>query len=313
MSSVTMHGNMKLVGNCSKGKRRRWRKLDHPAVVKVMNVWDALGTTYMVVEYVEGRALGLELNLQQGDGGIAEIGGPDGRTLVTTMSQGRVREILLALVDGLEKVHCAGIVHGSIGPSNVMLRVDGTPVIVDFANCMLDSPGARPVFLYPGYSPLEMYGDGRNLGPWTDIYSLAATAYTALTGQRPTEAVERLAGRCLPAVAQAAKEPLAKSFGRAIDWALAVDFRERPRRDLWQWTEALRGNGGAVPFCALGSDGDARVFWRPGVVQERRDDRAGRAWQPGTVLAGAIPDSEVARCWRVWEDVFGVRQRGLSV
>ena len=80
-------------------------------VVRVYQVFPALGTAYMAMEYVEGRTLEAEV----------ESGGP--------LSEGRVRGLLGALTEGLSAVHAEGILHRDITPRNVMIRDDGTPVL----------------------------------------------------------------------------------------------------------------------------------------------------------------------------------------
>ena len=89
-------------------------KFDHPNLVRVYRVFESWGTAYMVTEYVEGRTLVAAL----------QASGP--------WSEGQVRELLEALTDGLSAVHVAGLLHRDIKPGNVMVRPDGTPVLIDF-------------------------------------------------------------------------------------------------------------------------------------------------------------------------------------
>ena len=102
-------------------------RLDHARIVRVHRVIEARGTAYMVMEYVEGR--NLEETLQ------AE--GP--------WSEARVRALLEALLPGLATVHEAGLAAPDIKPANVMLRADGTPVLIDFgaARYAAGAPRAR--------------------------------------------------------------------------------------------------------------------------------------------------------------------------
>ena len=89
-------------------------RLHHPHVVQVYRVIEARGTAYMVTEYVEGRSLAAAL---RADGPWREL---------------RVLALLDALTAGLGPVHAAGLAHRDIKPANVMLRGDGSPVLIDF-------------------------------------------------------------------------------------------------------------------------------------------------------------------------------------
>jgi serine/threonine protein kinase len=87
------------------------------------------------------------------------------------------------------------VIHRDIKPANIRIRPDGRAFLVDFglvkasASHMMTTIGARAVT--PGYSPPEQYGHGRT-DPRTDIYALAATLYTLLTGLEPQESIQRV-------------------------------------------------------------------------------------------------------------------------
>ena len=157
-------------------------RLDHPQIVRVHRIIRARGTAYIVMEYLGEHSLAGEIRAS-------------GRPL----SEERVLEILLALADGLEEVHRAGILHRDIKPANVMLRDrDNSPVLVDFGSARQhigDRSRSLTAVLTPGYAPIEQYGSTDRQGPWTDIYALGALAYEALTGKAPDVAPNRRYGR----------------------------------------------------------------------------------------------------------------------
>ena len=159
-------------------------RFDHRHLVRVYRVFELRGTAYMVMEYVEGRTLEEEL----------EASGP--------LSERRVRELLAKLMEGLEEVHEAEVWHRDIKPKNVMVRADGTPVLIDFGaarQAMGGHSGSLSAVLTPGYAPFEQYRTRGHQGPWTDIYALGAVAYWALSGEVPEDALERVqADRMLP-------------------------------------------------------------------------------------------------------------------
>ena len=198
-------------------------RFDHRHLVRVQRAFAARGTAYMVMEYVEGRTLKKEV----------EASGP--------MTEARVREVLAALTDGLAAVHAEGLLHRDISPENVMVRPDGTAVLIDFgaARQMLGSgPGSQVPVLKRGYAPIEQYSEQGHLGPWTDIYALGAVAYWALSGEAPAEATERVrADRLLP-VAQVARQPVSARLAAAVDAALAVHEPDRPQ-SLEEWRSLL--------------------------------------------------------------------------
>lgn len=103
-------------------------------------------------------------------------------------------DILNPLMDGLQLVHAADFLHRDIKPGNIMIRDDGSPVLIDFgaARQALGSKSRSiTAIVTPGYAPFEQYYSRGNQGPWTDIYALAAVVCEAVTGRPPVEAPER--------------------------------------------------------------------------------------------------------------------------
>lgn len=210
------------------GEARALARLDHPQIVRVHRVIEAMGTAYLVMDYVEGRSLAERLS----------AGGP--------MPEARVRQMLVSLAEGLAAVHAAGLLHRDIKPTNVMVRRDETPVLIDFGAAQLqmgDRSRSLKTVLTPGYAPIEQYAStgyaGRE-GPWTDIYALGAVGYAALTGRVPVDAIQRVSAPSdtLPPVATS--QPVSQELAAAIDAGLQLDARERPR-DIAAWLSMLRG------------------------------------------------------------------------
>jgi len=198
-------------------------RFHHRNIVRVYRLFEAGGTAYMVTEHVEGRTLSAE---------VSETG---------PMPAARVRAMLLALADGLSVVHTAGLMHRDIKPDNVMLRPDGTPVLIDFGSARqaIGRHSRRLTsVLTPGYAPLEQYSEKGNQGPWTDVYALGAVAYWTLTGQVPDDATERAREDRLPSVADVAPQPVGRRLAAAVDAALAVNEDDRPR-SLEAWKPLL--------------------------------------------------------------------------
>ncbi len=203
-------------------------RFDDRRIVRVRRVFEAAGTAYLAMEYVEGRSLAAELKD------------------VERLPEARVRSLMEQLAEALELVHAAGLVHRDIKPGNVMLREDGTAVLIDFGTAnQVYGEQSELVQVTPPYAPIEQYGSGesseRRLGPWTDVYALGAVAYRALSGQRPVEAVERVPVDRLPSLEQAAPGT-SGPFAGAVMAALAVDAQDRPQ-SVAAWRASWNDDG----------------------------------------------------------------------
>ena len=216
-------------------------RFDHPNLVRVYRVFEAAGTAYMVTEYVEGETLAA---------GLKESG---------PWPEPQVRELLDALTDGLAAVHGSGLLHRDIKPGNVMVRPDGTPVLIDFGaarQAMGRQSRSVTAVLTPGYAPIEQYSPRGNQGPWTDIYALGALAYEALSGQVPEDATERVLEDRLRPLAEVAPQGVSAGLGAAIDAGLAVDGRDRPQ-SLGAWRALLAGPAGVAPVSSRPGAGES--------------------------------------------------------
>jgi len=203
------------------GLERFWEEAEtlarfrHPSIVKVLQRIAANGTAYIVLEYIEG------ISLEQW--AIQATGRPSQRDL---------DEFLAVLLDALETIHRAQLLHRDIAPRNILLK-DGAPVLIDFGSArILDPSRDMTTILTPGYAPCEQYPPpGQKQGPWTDIYGLSASVYRTLMKKPPADAVTRKITNDSYYV------PLAGNFGteyrrhflEGLDWGLKLDASERPQ------------------------------------------------------------------------------------
>jgi serine/threonine protein kinase len=166
-------------------------KLHHPNLPRVTDHFIIPGQgQYLVMDFVDGD------NLQE----LLERSGG-------SLPEDMVLSWLAQICDALTYLHSQkpAIIHRDIKPANIKITSDGRAMLVDFGIAKIFDPhlkttiGARAIT--PGYSPPEQYGQGSTDGR-TDIYALGATLYTALTGQQPTESVQRTIGTPLTAPRQ---------------------------------------------------------------------------------------------------------------
>lgn len=152
--------------------------LHHAQVVPVYDIFRAAGSLFFVMPWLEGGSLRDK---------IAADERPSREESVSW---------LLAILSALEYLHSRQITHRDLKPGNIMFDADGNPVLVDFGSALnratkVDTTTQgefSPVYA----SPEQISGKGK-IGPWTDLYSLAATWYELLTGTQPEPAQQRLA------------------------------------------------------------------------------------------------------------------------
>ncbi|MGB9776674.1 MAG: serine/threonine-protein kinase [Anaerolineae bacterium] len=157
-------------------------RLSHPHLVRVGDFFEEGGNAYLVMDFVEGQSL-------------ADLIGQYG-----SLPEAQVLGWAAQLLDALAYCHSKGIIHRDIKPQNVIIRPDGRAVLVDFGLVKLwdpRDPRTRTVVRgmgTPEYAPPEQYEMATgHTDPRSDIYSLGATLYHALTGQAPITATMRMA------------------------------------------------------------------------------------------------------------------------
>jgi len=152
---------------------------DHPNIVSVKDFFEENGTAYMVMNYVEGKTLGEHLKERGGRIPFDEAMG-----------------ILSPLMDALDEIHASGTIHRDLSPDNIYLTRYGQPKLLDFgaskSALSMMQQRSHSVILKRGYSPPEQYQSRGRLGPWTDVYGMAATLYRCVTGEVPADAMDRI-------------------------------------------------------------------------------------------------------------------------
>lgn len=186
-------------------------RLDHPSIIKVQRYFELHGTAYLVMDYCDG--IPLDKYVEEG----AEL------------SPGRVIKIFMALINALEHVHQHGIIHGDLKPSNILLRSDGIPVLIDFGSARQELMRLAVGQVSDGYSPPEFYETSDNIGPWSDIYGLAATFYRLITGVKVPVASERSKSDYYTPISTSIYNNYNERFLELIDTSLKLKSSERPQ------------------------------------------------------------------------------------
>ena len=160
-------------------------RLNHPQIVRVLDVFTANNTVYYAMEFVEGENLNEFLK-------------EHGR-----MSESEAVSCIRSIAAPLEYMHEHKMLHLDLKPGNVMRRSsDGKCVLIDFGLSKYYADNGEPESSTnigmgtPGYAPIEQAQAGKNrqVYPTLDIYALGGTFYKLLTGEAPPEASELLDG-----------------------------------------------------------------------------------------------------------------------
>jgi formylglycine-generating enzyme required for sulfatase activity/tRNA A-37 threonylcarbamoyl transferase component Bud32 len=155
--------------------------LDHPGIVRVVDRGrTADGSFFLAMDYIDGRNLDDYLE-EQRRGGV---------------DQKAVLQLFVKIALALDEAHQKGIVHRDLKPSNIRIDGRGEPHILDFGLARLgeqeESGGEHRLTLVgnvvgsmPWASPEQASGDTPQLGPHSDVYSLAVVLYHALADGFP--------------------------------------------------------------------------------------------------------------------------------
>jgi serine/threonine protein kinase len=148
---------------------------DHPSLLRVMRILHHHGTVSRVMRGCAGPTLA--------DHRLTLSGPPDATAL---------RVWLDGLLGALAELHARGVVHGAVSPGKILMVPGRGPVLMgsDAVRAALISGSTRSMMasLAPGFMPIEQREPSadRPLGPWTDLYALAATLHFFVGGQMPS-------------------------------------------------------------------------------------------------------------------------------
>ncbi|MGB3402325.1 MAG: serine/threonine-protein kinase [Microcoleaceae cyanobacterium] len=214
-------------------KRFQWEgqilaKISHPNVVQVIEFFQEAGIPCLVMAYINGETLNQRIREQ----------GP--------LSEAEAVEYFRKLAAALLTVHQAGVIHSDIHPGNIILWRKShipalkEPVLIDFNSAKLLQPTTFTLTkTVNDFAPYEQCQDGKyQPRPTLDIYSLAATLYFAVTGEKPQAAIDRKSNGDRLSQPQKYCPKLSDWLNQAIIKGMAIEPKDRPQ-SMQEWLGLL--------------------------------------------------------------------------
>ncbi len=205
---------------CFFEEARTLASIEHHNIVRVLDLFRANETVYMVMRYESGRSLEEHVRRNRSHGQI------------DVMSEGFIRRVFEQVMTGLEEVHGQGVLHLDIKPANIYLQMSGMPVLLDFGaareTLQRDLKHSYPMYT-PGFAAPELYHEDAEIGAWTDIYSVGASIFACMSGKPLQEASDRYREDKLAAELRAFRGLYSAELLSLAQRCLALSSLERPQ------------------------------------------------------------------------------------
>ena len=209
----------------------------HPHIVKIKTIFEEENLPCIAMEYIEGADLSKYLRRM----GI--------------LSEAEALQYTQQIGDALKVIHRRGLLHRDIKPSNIIIRQNKTEaVLIDFGIAREFIPNEvqkHTIYHTPGFAPPEQYQIEAPRGEFIDVYALAATLYTLLTGVTPTSAENRNQ-HILLKPPQDLNPHISDRTNQAIMRGMALNSNYRPQ-SVHEWLQLLektideKQNFGIIP------------------------------------------------------------------
>jgi len=191
-------------------------RLHHPGIVQVYSVFEENDTVYLVMEFVNGQTIE--------DYRVARGG---------QLSVDEALRVIRQAGEALQVVHCTTppLIHRDIKPANLMMKPDGQVVLIDFGAARefrFDTDDEHTVILSRGFAPVEQHTRHGMRGPFTDVYGLAATFYSLITGEIPMDARLREIGEPMPTPREL-RDDIPEALSNAILKGMSLLGKDRPQ------------------------------------------------------------------------------------
>ena len=199
-----------------KKEAQRIYRLNCQGITKIYDLFEDNGTTYYVMDYIDGQSLA------------------DRLSTTGSLSEAEALSVIKEVLRTLAVVHQQGFTHMDIKPGNIMQDKQGQVYLIDFgASKQLSKEEQRTLSTSTampyteGYAPLEQMNKNMdNVGPWTDLYAVGATLYRLLTNFLPPLGDEITTdGRD----AFRFPNPVSSSTQELIFWMMEQSRKKRPQ------------------------------------------------------------------------------------
>lgn len=170
-----------------------------------------------------------------------------------TMTPSKAMEITVQIAGAVETAHRLGILHRDIKPANILFTEFQRPALTDFGISASGGAEITSNALSPQWAPWEQYPDsGLSMGPWSDVFSLAATMWAMLVGRSPLVvpggdndrlAIRRRIRDFSPS--RTGRQDVPELLERVLLTALAIDPAQRYQSSL-EFARAIQGVQGQL-------------------------------------------------------------------
>lgn len=180
---------------------------DVPGICSIKDYFEENNTAYIVEEFLPGGTLDDALKAKK------------------SYDSEELLKVFLPVLRGLNRIHSMGIIHMDISPDNLMFDAEGQLKLIDFGAAKQLTSANEEMALKQAYAPPEQYNETELIGPWTDIYSLCAVMYQALTGTRPEQSLKRIKKDSLKPAADISSVDF--KLSTVLSQGLSLDIRKR--------------------------------------------------------------------------------------
>ncbi len=215
-------------------KLAKFSQTPHAHIVRISDFFTEGQVPCLVMDFIQGQTL-MERVKTQGK-----------------LSEAECLKYIRQIGSALEAVHQAGMVHRDAHPGNIMIQPNGNAILIDFgiakeiipAGSSSTNSGANLSFA-PYEQIVEHFQSQdralenitSNRKPSVDVYTLAATFYYAVTGQKPTPSMERRDNHPLTSPKEI-NPNLSDHLNKAITLGMALEKENRPQ-SMSDWLQQL--------------------------------------------------------------------------
>ena len=261
---------------------RRLALCSHPNVVRVSDFFVEDSLPYMVMDYIPGRSL-YDMVL------------PPNRS-ANPLSEPVAVRYIAQIAKALQAVHSKGLLHRDVKPQNIMIhQLTGEAVLIDFgiARELTQNPNkTHTSIVSEGYAPIEQYLPRAQRSAATDIYGLAATLYTLLTGEIPVAAVLRDRTPLVPL--QQLRPEVSPGVASAIASGMQIELKDRPQ-SVNRWVSQLISAVNSSPSAQQNPTSSKTGFFEP--TQRPSSSTQGRV-QPSVQSPSEFPTKVVSPAYQ---------------